>query len=202
MPSYKLVNPVIVGTLDTTYSGSSANQAAEKAWSSLSKYFTGNLPRFGFTLESTSDNKLYHYLVKEDVNSKTKSVEYNIKPMSIKLSRKQESLFRNDFEKVMDKTQTGGRHRSSSSSSSTESDSSTSLDSASDDVYDKHVYEKIQTFYARRTMDPIVYFYYNPIVYEVIESVFVPNLIVPLTPYLHVRSYWPSFFKLKDDADL
>ena len=72
MPSYKLVNPVIVGTLDTTYSGSSANQAAEKAWSSLSKYFTGNLPRFGFTLESTSDNKLYHYLVKEDVNSKTK----------------------------------------------------------------------------------------------------------------------------------
>ena len=60
MTTYKLVNPLILGDIETEYKENSVDDAAKKVWNKLSQYITGNVPRFGFTLKD-NNNRLHHF---------------------------------------------------------------------------------------------------------------------------------------------
>ena len=80
MPDYYLVNPVIVGSLNTKFSGKNNLDAANKAYSLLSENFNNNIPEFYFTLQEVSSDKTQigggkvsdykHFLVKETKKKK------------------------------------------------------------------------------------------------------------------------------------
>ena len=84
MTLYKLVNPLIKGKLNTTFEESSSSRAAEKAYTTLSKYFHNSTPVFLFTLQKVSDKKklgegkvsdYFHYKVIEDRSGNDVSYE-------------------------------------------------------------------------------------------------------------------------------
>ena len=66
MGMFKLINPVITGSFEDQYEASTPEAAAKKFWDALTsdgKYVTGNVPRFMFTLQDLSSEKLHHFLV-------------------------------------------------------------------------------------------------------------------------------------------
>ena len=51
---YKLVNPYIVGNMNTTFSGNSPLEAATNAYKELSQYFNNDIPQFYFTMQKVA----------------------------------------------------------------------------------------------------------------------------------------------------
>lgn len=122
---FTLINPHI-NSLNFTSSKKSAELAAEDIWAKFSKHVTEYVPNFNFTVKNNSDNSLYHYNVKE--NLENENVKYTI--TSLKNSNKYDKELLEDFNNT--KKMTGGRksrHSSSSSSSSSDSSDSSSSDS-------------------------------------------------------------------------
>ncbi len=117
---FTLINPHI-NTLNFTSSKKSADLAAEDIWNKFSKNVTEYVPNFYFTVKNNSDNSLYHYNVKE--NLENENVKYSI--TSLKDSNKYDKELLADFNNS--KNMEGGKYDSSSSSSSdSDSDSSSS----------------------------------------------------------------------------
>lgn len=77
MQEYKLVNPVIFGNFDTTIKAGSVNNAANELWNNLSKYCSGIVGRFGFSLEKKSNGKINHFIVSEGINTNPHDVTVN-----------------------------------------------------------------------------------------------------------------------------
>lgn len=184
MPSYKLVNPVLVGSINTSYQAKDESSAANEAWATLSKHITNNVPKFAFTLHG--EGKLHHFMVREMADEKTKSVEFQIKPLNLKLSKKQEASFMSQVKKVENDVQNGGapedkKRYKKDDSSSTDEDSTDS-----DDEYGVH--QRLQTLRAKRAMMPFYYFYYNPLVYSLVTSVYIPTFTVPIVPYIKINT--------------
>ena len=88
MKNFTLVNPYIKGTFDTNFKSKTELDAAQKAWSSLGKNITQNLPKYCFTLERGTDKKLFHFSVKEEINDGL--VDYKLG--SFKISAKSKKL--------------------------------------------------------------------------------------------------------------
>lgn len=86
MPNYEMINPVIQGKLKTTFKATSDLDAANKAWSSVSKYISNNVPKFAFTLKNTKDGSLCHFSVEE--TKKGKEASFNISKLSLDLDKK------------------------------------------------------------------------------------------------------------------
>jgi hypothetical protein len=93
--TYELVNPFIIGTFDRKITADNSLQAAHLAYQNLSKYFTGYMPKFKFTLQRVKPNyqlgggKGSDYLHFETYekkklmdNKKVKGIEYVIKPLN------------------------------------------------------------------------------------------------------------------------
>jgi hypothetical protein len=93
--TYELVNPFIIGTFDRKITADNSLQAAHLAYQNLSKYFTGYMPKFKFTLQRVKPNyqlgggKGSDYLHFETYekkkvmdNKKIKGIEYVIKPLN------------------------------------------------------------------------------------------------------------------------
>ncbi len=185
MTNFKLVNPLIVGgDMNNTYSCGSQKEAAENAWKKLSKYISGSVPRFAFTIERTSDGKLYHYVVKEKV--KGESVDFSIKELDLKLNKNQVAAFKEQILNVTDSVQRGGKKHDDSSSSDDDSDSS-------------EIYEKIKAMRAKSL--PFSYMWYNPVIYTVesfgttvLESVYIPTFTVPVAPFFEIN-FSSAFFR-------
>ena len=209
MPSYRLVNPVILGSFDQEYNADTPLEAASMFWDKLTngKYLVNSLPKFHFTM--SGGNKLHHYSVKEEILDDTKTAKWHLSEMPLELTSKQEDLFMKEVEKAKNPmTQSGGkrknkkskknrqlqRHRyekeneddssSSSSSSSSMSDDSSSSDSDSDEDM---VLNNILT---KRMRDPISYWWYTPSIYRLKRNYinYPPVFIAPNKPY--VLEYW------------
>jgi len=193
MKSFKLVNPLIVGSFNTDYRSESGLDAANQFWNDFSTHITGNLPNIYVTLREEGTQDLSHYKISEKVNKGSKSTEFTISEYNVDLSDSKKNKFLKQIKKYETKInvkisrQTGGddkkdgdkkpekkRYKDSSSSSSSDSDS--------DDYYNFGKY--------RRLTQPITMFYYTPLLYRV-PSVFIPTFNVPLTPY--VKLYMPMF---------
>lgn len=178
MGKFQLVNPVIIGTFNDTYETSSADQAAEKFWKTLTsenKYVTGNLPKFYFSLMDTGNNSLHHYVVKESINGSY--ANYSIKKADVKMSSKQKDDFlaevsrvRSEAKSAAVKEQSGGRRRHDDSSSS-------DSDSELDDLF-RHVR-------LRNLKTPISYWWFYPKLYET-DVLFTPTFVAPVSPYVQL----------------
>lgn len=184
MSSFKLVNPLILGDLNTEYSAKNAKDAADQAWNSLSKHITGNVPRFGFSLKDNSSDKLYHFLVKEKI-SNNKIVDYSIDPVDIKMTDQQEKGFVNHVNKLNSKinSQIGGKKKKRYEKDDDDDESSSSSSSDSDKVYNK------LNFYNSKKY-PFYYWWYNPLIYTIYgtkyNSVYIPTFTLPFYPYIEL----------------
>jgi len=119
---FTLINPYI-NNLNFTSSKKSADLAAEDIWNKFSKNITEYVPNFNFTVKNNSDNSLYHYNVKE--NLENENVKYTISNLSG--SNKYDKELLADFNNSK-KMKGGKRYDSSSSSDSTDSSSSSDTD--------------------------------------------------------------------------
>lgn len=178
MPSFKLVNPVMLGSIETSFTSSSPSNAAKIAWETISQHMVNSNPKFAFTLANTSDGKLFHYLVKEKVTGK--NVDYSIDQLDLKLSKKEEQQLLKNAEHVH---QQGGadekKNKKSSSSSSSSSDSSSSTES---------VYEKVRMMQNKNSL--ISYWWYYPSLYSVdtyVSSIYIPVFQMPIAPYVELH---------------
>jgi len=113
---FTLINPYI-NNLNFSSSKKSADLAAEDIWNKFSKNITEYVPNFNFTVKNNSDNSLYHYNVKE--NLENENVKYTISNLSG--SNKYDKELLADFNNSK-KMKGGKRYDSSSSSSSSSSD--------------------------------------------------------------------------------
>jgi hypothetical protein len=175
MSQYKLVNPIIGGSFETTYKGKTQLEAGRNAWDSMSTYLTGSVPKFLFTLQNTNDGQLHHFTVNETVTH-GKNIEYSLNELQLNMTTDQQKNFKNQLTKVDKKVsglQNGGKHRKDDDSSSS---------SSSDD---EEFYEKLR-YMKNKYSQPITYWWYNPIVYGV-DNLYIPTFTVPLTPYVHVN---------------
>jgi hypothetical protein len=182
MPTFELVNPYIIGGMKKTFNASSSNDAADEAWSNLSKYITNNIPKFAFTIKKISDGKLYHYVVKEKI-AKNKTVNYSIKELSVKLSKDEENNFLKHISKL--ETQLGGKKKEDKeddSDSDSDSNSESSSDSDDDDLIKRVRYFKNKN-------QPLNYLWYSPVIYNkdgTLTSVYLPSFTYPIVPYLEL----------------
>lgn len=176
MTNYKLVNPYIEGSLNTTFSGKNIMSVANDVWKKLSKYMTNEVPKFAFTLEESGTGKLRHFKVNEQLSGGGNSANYNITEM--KVDSKKEKQFRNNKKKASNPMLKGGKKDKDEDD---DDDSSTS----SSDIFSAIKLHKLYT-----GAQPITYWWYDPWIYGW-ESVFIPTLY--LTPYIEIAtfSYYP-----------
>ena len=184
MSKFKLVNPLILGNMNTEFIGNNSDAVATEAWNSISKHITGNVPRFGFSLKDTSNDKLHHYMVKEKI-SNNKIVDYSIEPLDIKMSNQQEAGFVNHINKLQTKiekksNQTGGKKKQRYLDDDEDDDF--------DDEDDEELYNKL-TYY-RSKKHPFYYWWYNPLIYTLYgthyNSIYIPTFSIPFYPYIEV----------------
>lgn len=189
MKSFKLVNPLILGQLNTEYKADTGIDAISQFWNDLSTHITNNIPALYVTLKDENNN-LCHYKISEKIKEGSKVTDYVITEVENTMSDKEIKNFINNVdenEKKLKKeihnqnnqnnqyNQKGGvkktnrsRHNKSSSSSS---------DDDEDDYYDFTKY--------RRLTQPITMWYYTPSIYRV-PSLFVPTFNVPIVPYVKI----------------
>jgi len=187
MKKFRLVNPVITGTFNTTYEASNSDEAAKMFWKTLTeekKYITGNVPKFLFTLMDETGN-LFHYMVKEKAEGSY--ADYTIEKVDVKLSDEEEKKFLEEVEKVQknnekleekETEQAGGKRRKrydDSSSSSSDSD---------DDIDELFKYIRL-----KKANRPISYWWYTPGLYNT-DSVFTPTFVAPISPYVQLWNLW------------
>lgn len=176
--NFSLVNPHIEGGFKTVASGQNAQEAAQKVWDRLSGYLTNNLPKFGFTLERVNDKKLFHFVVKESINEGI--VDYKLLEHDVNLTDQEIKDLRDKIQSFRD-SQNGGkrRHHKADDSSSSE-DEDLDLDDSSE------VYAKVMRNKFVHQSQPIVYFWYNPLIYRM-DYLYVPTFVTPLTPYIQIQ---------------
>jgi len=182
MGKYKLINPNITGTFNSTVSESNANNAAKKIWEKLSKNIVNNVPHLMFTIKNESSNQLYHYSVKEKMDS-SNNANILIEKVDVSLNASQKKKFLNQIKSV-ETTQYGGdkedrkRYDDSSSSSSDDSDSDYAL------------------FMKYKKRSPIFRYWYTPSIYTINKpsslTIFNPVFKYPINPY--VELFIPTTF--------
>jgi hypothetical protein len=176
MPTFKIVNPKIIGGFDEEITAVDKNEAAKQAWARLSEHITGNVPTFVFTIENGDTQELVSFEVNETPTGKY--ADYTIEELKVEMTPKQEKEFRAEVARL-DRTgkelQKGGRkHRY-------DRDDSSSSSSSDDSVYDK-----LKLFKAINNPKPIVYWWYTPVIYK-LDRFYVPTLNAPLTPYVEIN---------------
>tara|TARA_B100000902_G_C27306901_1_gene916007 strand:+ start:879 stop:1463 length:585 start_codon:yes stop_codon:yes gene_type:complete len=187
MPEYYLVNPLIGGSMKTTFTGKNNLEAANKAYTAISENFNNSIPEFYFTLqEKTSQKSIVgggkisdykHYQVKE--TKKNNQVNYRLTEHKPEAQTKLMNKFRSEIKKVSKKTQSGGAKKHSY-----DDDDSDLLDDDSEDMYFPKM--KSSTIYG----SPISTWWYDPYVFR-IKNYYTPTFIAPLTPYLYNPVYDP-----------
>jgi len=188
MPEYQLVNPRIIGALNDTVEASNQLSAAEKAWKNISDHVTNNVPRFVFTLRNMDTNELYTFKITEKPNQKM--ADYSITELNDKkLTKEQKNKFKNELkrsEKRVDELlnkMKGGRKKRYK-----DIDKNDDEDEDDDDDSDE-LYEKVRMIRNLNTPLPIVYWWYDPVVYKVFElpSIYIPTFNAPLVPYVELN---------------
>lgn len=180
---YKLINPSISGTMETSFNSSDPKKAAKRAYKHLSDFFfeESYLPQFHFTLQN--EDKLYHFQVNEKKSKK--GVAYKIVPYRGVSSANEDKL-----KAVVNNK---GKMKGGDSFDDFFDDSSDSSSSSDDDFGSKSL-----DGFNRLTSIPIgndiTKFWYTPIIYPASASQFyVPvfkNVISPLIKFeLELNKY-------------
>jgi len=182
MPTFKIVNPKIIGGFDDTINAENRMEAADKAWSKMSEHITNNVPRFAFTLENTDTGQLHNYEV--DEKSQGKLANYSIRELEDKITPSQERALKEEAALLDKKTKkmNGGKRKYRYTDIKELNDDSSSSSSEED------LYEKIRHFRKLNTPQPIIYWWYTPLLYRYYDytSLYMPTFNAPLVPYVEI----------------
>jgi len=188
MPTFKLINPTVIGEIVTEFTCENGKQAAQQFWNELGPKLAASVPMYYITLQEGGTNNLYHYKITEKLDNKT--ANYTINEHKVKMSAKDSKNLISLSQKTIKSTnkiinkQTGGdddkkkhddkiikkprKHSSSSSCSSSDSECE---------------YFDFRRF--RHITNPINYWWYNPYVYNV-RSIYNPVFLSPYSPYVEI----------------
>ena len=176
---FELVNPCIIGQMNTTYSTESAIEAATQFWNDLSPLLTNNVPKIYITLKGGSN--LFHFKISEKNNSETKTADFSIREYNTDITLKQKNIFLKHIAEIKDnkssqiESQLGGKKKKRYEGKDSSSDSDSS-DSEDEDYYNFTRYKKMS--------QPIVYWSYTPSLYKV-NTIYTPTFNIPLVPYIN-----------------
>lgn len=197
MPNFKLVNPMIEGSFNNSFTASSALDGAKKAWESLSQYIVNDLPRFGLTLQDGGSNKLHHFMLNEKAssNSGKNKASFDLTPLSVSKGNEKKFLERIGKVEQQFNSHKGGKHKKSSKNKDDDDDSSSSSDSSSNS--DSDLYDRVKLFkQSQYNYQPINYWWYSPLIYKkeqedakkaaYLNSFYVPQFIYPYVPYVEI----------------
>lgn len=190
--TYKLVNPYIEGTLNTSVKAKNSLEAGKKFYQSLSENFNNNIPEFYFTIQkgSSGTGKYYNFKVKETRNGDDVETEYKI--VNIK---NQEEKMRNLAKQV--KKQNGGAKKKKNKSKSKkaskpkkkklvdEFDTEDILNEM-DDFSDFDDTTTMESIYVTNYDNLINYWWYDPHIYD-IQTLYIPTFYSYITPYIEIN---------------
>lgn len=168
MKKFTLVNPKIDGSVQTSFDTNSPLEAADKAYSAISKYFTNRLEEFRFSLQN--GGKYFHFVASEH-KGKDNKVSYVIKEFKGKVDTDKFEKRLTQYEK-----QYGGKHKDDSSDSS-DSDSP---------LYRRYNYPIYNWWY-----DPFVYIVTDKDASDKLKTIWFPSL--PFIPGNYIIPY-PYFY--------
>jgi hypothetical protein len=160
MPKFKLLNPDVAGTIDTTSNLSNPIEAANEIYNRLSSKFANSMDKFHFTLleggskHRFKEDNLYHFTVKEKIDKNTGDVNYNLASFKGKLN------FDQFYKEYTDKT--GGKFKAKRHHKRKDDDDSSSSDSDSDSPY------------YRRMNYPLYSWLYYPSLYTLSSTIPLP----------------------------
>lgn len=180
MSTYKLVNPHIEGNCNKSFSGKNEHEVALKAWSTLSKFFTNNVPKFAFSLKNEHNNKLIHFLVKEKLDD-AGIVDYNISKLD------DNDVGELKQQHVGGKHHKHHRHHKDKMHKNNEDDSSSSSSSSSSD---EEIFKKLNNYRLYQSQ-PIYYWWYDPCIYKKLRSIYIPTFVQTVIPYIEIATYYP-----------
>lgn len=171
--SYKLVNPYIIGSMNTTFNAASSMEAAKLAYENVSQYFGNHMPEFRFTLKRLSNDgkvvggsakSFIHFKVNEKKGADNK-VKYEITELDSNNNMKN---FQQRLNKVanQDQKQHGGKKYVKD-------------DEELSDYFDSEL-EKPRK--GPLVYEPIVYYWYDPFLYPTVDRWYVPTFVLPIQP--------------------
>ena len=184
---FEIVNPIIIGTLQTKYNETNPIDAAKLFWNDFSKKIVNDIPKSFFTLRN-ENGRLYHFKVTEKKNGK--NVDFMISPVE-NIDKTSNNLISTTFDKFTELghkylDQNGGKkHDSDDDSSSSSSDSSS--DSV-DEIIEK--FKKIN----RTKLRPISYYYYVPSIYTS-DNLYLPVFNPTVIPHYVEIGFSTAFWK-------
>jgi len=165
--TFKLVNPNI-SNHEFSSKRSKANKAASEIWKELGKNISSYTSKFFFTIQNTSDDSLYHFKVKEQVNGD--DVKHVISNIKLSISDKE---FLNQIQQISE--QSGGKSYLSDDDSS----------SSSSDADFRYSFTTLNN-------SPMVLNYY-PTIYGV-PNVFLPSFVSTFAPMVRINIPVSSHF--------
>jgi hypothetical protein len=124
--TYRLINPYIEGSVDTTVKAKNSFSAGKKIYNNISDYFTNHVEDFNMTIQNLETKGLTHFRINEK-KTNGNAVDFNLVKLEGDLPAATEKKLINVVD-GLDK-QTGGRkhhhhHRDDDSSESSSSSSS------------------------------------------------------------------------------
>jgi hypothetical protein len=194
MKSYLLVNPYIEGSLDKVFSANNSLEAADKAYTAISKYFSNSIPNFKFTLIrikdshvqsggdysnldfTTKNNKhLLHFKVKESKVSNSDRVDFSIVPFNGKLVLINQ--FKSSLQSHLNRHKKNNKNEKEGGKKSKFKNHDDDSSSDSSELYETRVKKNY-------IIDPITYWWYNPFIYYT-DQIYIPSFVYPLNfPYV------------------
>lgn len=173
--AYRLINPYVEGSMDTTVRASNSFSAGKKLYNNISKFFTNHVENFYMTLQNLETKELSHFKIGEKAGNKG-FVDYNLVKLDENFNQDLEKKLITNVEKL--EKQSGGKRYYNDDDSPSES-------STEDTDYFKYPLQPISKF---------VYFYLpyyrlnvvgvNPID---LNRLFVPTFSLPVNPSLEIR---------------
>lgn len=180
MSEYQLINPYVEGSFNRSFKGKDVLDVANKVWEGISENITNNVPKFAFTLEKTSDKKLFHFIIKEIVTDG--NIDFSIEQLKLPNTQKSNKHLKAEVKKLLDRrnSQAGGKKKDKDKDKDDDDDSSSS--SSDEDIFNR----VMQPSYINHGY-PFTYWWYSPTIYE-LDRVYVPTFVSPLMPYVELST--------------
>jgi len=180
--TYKLVNPYIIGSMETNFKGGNSLDAANHAYKELSQYMGNSMPEFQFTLKRMSkdgrivggsENSFKHFQVKEKKEGGS-NISYAISEIEMN-SKVGIKHFQESLNKVahQDSKMNGGKSGKKYVKGNDDDD-----DDNLSDYFDRSDRPRGGPL----VYEPISYYWYDPYIYPFTNKLYVPTFVLPIQP--------------------
>ena len=182
---YEVINPLIVGSFDSSFDAATPIDAAKKFWVSLTqdnKLITNNVPRFMFTMKG-GNKDLHHFMVKEKFTGENKNVEMSIEEMTISIPKKTLASFNKQLKQKRETADKLVSQQGGSKKRYKDDDEKDKKDDSSSSSSDYHYMRDYMIF--RDMNSPVLLWNYNTVLYQpLVTELFIPTFTFSSTPYM------------------